>query len=123
MKFKLDENLPLQIAVDLRSGGYDIDTVQEEGLAGRLDMDVWDAAQREGRILITQDLDFSDIRKFQPGTHYGIVVIRLQAPSRQNLLTRVRDVFQVENVTEWTNCFVVVTERKIRVKKPGSARN
>jgi len=41
MKFKLDENLPLQIAVDLRSGGYDIDTVQEEGLVGRLDMDVW----------------------------------------------------------------------------------
>ena len=30
-------------------------------------------------ILITQDLDFSDIRKFQPGTHYGIVVVRLQA--------------------------------------------
>ena len=39
----------------------------------------WDVAQREGRILITQDLDFSDIRKFQPGTHYGIVVVRLQA--------------------------------------------
>jgi predicted nuclease of predicted toxin-antitoxin system len=118
MKFKLDENLPQQIAIDLRTSAQDVQTVGEEGLTGGTDTDVWQAAQREGRVLVTQDLDFSDTRKFQPGTHNGIVLIRLQSPSRQNLIERATELFQRENVDAWARCFVVVTERKIRVKKP-----
>jgi len=68
MKVKLDENLPLQIAVELCARTHDVQTVGEEVLTGRADADIWQAAQREGRILITQDLDFSDTRKFQPGS-------------------------------------------------------
>lgn len=30
----------------------------------------------------------------------------------------VRAVFQVENVEDWNGCFVVVTEHKIRVRRP-----
>jgi predicted nuclease of predicted toxin-antitoxin system len=86
MNVKLDENLPLQIAAELRARTYDVRTVGGENLTGRLDADIWQAAQREGRILITQDMDFSDTRKFVPGTHHGIVLIRLQSPSRQNLI-------------------------------------
>jgi len=51
MKVKLDENLPLQIAVELRARTHDVQTVGEEGLTGRADADIWQAAQREGRIL------------------------------------------------------------------------
>jgi predicted nuclease of predicted toxin-antitoxin system len=123
MKFKLDENLPLQIATAIRARMHDIETAGEEGLTGRADADIWQAAQREGRILITQDLDFSDTRKFQPGTHHGIVLIRLQSPSRQNLIHRTTELFEAEDVSGWAGCFVVVTERKIRVKKAGPTRN
>ena len=76
-------------AVEFRNRAHDVETVGEEGLTGRADADVWQAAQRDGRLLITQDLDFSDTRKFQPGAHHGIVLIRLQSPSRQNLIARV----------------------------------
>ena len=123
MKAKLDENLPLQIAAEIRARMHDVETVGEEDLTGRLDVDIWQAAQREGRILITQDLDFSDTRKFHPGTHHGIVLIRLQSPSRRNLIIRTTELFEAENVSGWGGCFVVVTERKIRVKRPGPARN
>ena len=34
MKFKLDENLPIELAADLRISGYDVDTVIDEGLRG-----------------------------------------------------------------------------------------
>jgi len=46
MKFKLDENLPLQIATAIRARMHDIETVGEEGLTGRADADIWQAAQR-----------------------------------------------------------------------------
>jgi hypothetical protein len=35
VKFKLDENLPLELATDLRELGYDADTVHDEGLGER----------------------------------------------------------------------------------------
>jgi hypothetical protein len=34
-------------------------------------------AQRAGRFLVTQDLDFSDVRRFEPGSHHGLLLVRL----------------------------------------------
>jgi predicted nuclease of predicted toxin-antitoxin system len=76
MRIKLDENLPVRLAGVLVSLGHDADTVSAEGLSGRADSAVWAATQTAGRFLITQDLDFSDMRRFQPGTHGGILVVR-----------------------------------------------
>jgi len=69
MKIKLDENLPLHLATSLEDLGHDLHTTSSESLAGRVDLDIWRAAQAESRFLITQDLDFSDIRQFTPGSH------------------------------------------------------
>lgn len=72
MNIKLDENLPLQLATMLKDLGYDADTALDEGLTGHSDREIWEAAQKESRFLITQDLDFSDSRRFIPGSHHGI---------------------------------------------------
>ena len=64
MKIKLDENMPVQLAGILTSLGHDVETVIKEGLAGYSDPAIWDRAQQEGRFLITQDLDFSDIGRY-----------------------------------------------------------
>src|SRR5450759_4521488 len=77
MKIKLDENLPVRAAQRLREMGHDVETVLEEGLGGQADAAIWQAAQSEERFLITQDLDFSDMRQFAPGTHFGILLVRL----------------------------------------------
>lgn len=53
----------------------DVDSVMYEGLRGRPDPDVWKDAQAAGRLLMTQDLDFSDIRQFLPGTHAGLLLV------------------------------------------------
>src|SRR5438045_4346650 len=82
-------------------------------------MEIWEATQKESRFLITQDLDFSDLRQFAPGSHHGILLVRLRSPNRRDLTERIGELFQKENVSEWTSCFVVATERKIRVLKPG----
>ena len=78
MKFKLDENMPADLAGWLRAEGHDVADVVEEGLAGEDDRPVAKVATAEGRILLTFDLDFADIRHYPPGSHAGIVVFRLQ---------------------------------------------
>ncbi len=118
MKIKLDENLPLSVANLLQNLGHDVHTAHKERLIGHADREIWEAAQKESRFLITQDLDFSDSRQFAPGSHHGILLVRLRSPNRRNLVERVEELFRKENVTDWAGCFVVTTERKIRVLKP-----
>lgn len=77
MRLKLDENVPVTAATLLSARGFDVDTVRDEGLTGHSDDAVRRPAQSEGRFFITQDLDFSDARKFAPGTHHGILLVRL----------------------------------------------
>jgi predicted nuclease of predicted toxin-antitoxin system len=119
MKIKLDENLPLRLAILLKDLGHDAHTLHDESLIGYADREIWEATQKESRFLITQDLDFSDLRQFAPGSHHGILLVRLRSPNRRDLVERVGELFQKENVAEWAGCFVVATERKIRVLKPG----
>lgn len=118
MRIKIDENLPLQIALRLKSFGHDVHTAQYEGLSGCADRVIWETVQRDERFLITQDLDFSDARRFAPGTHHGILLIRMHSPSRLSLIERIEELFQNENVSGWTGCFVVATDRKVRVRRP-----
>ena len=118
MKIKLDENLPHRLAVELIHLGHDTDTVMDEGLEGAIDPDVWRGAQADGRFFTTQDLDFSDVRQFMPGTHHGLLLVRLLNPGRQELLERVTNLFKTEKVENWSGCFIVVTERKIRIRRP-----
>jgi predicted nuclease of predicted toxin-antitoxin system len=63
MRIKLDENLPARLKAVLTARGHETDTVNDEGLTGQPDQNIWQAAQTESRFLITQDLDFSDTRK------------------------------------------------------------
>jgi len=76
------------------------------------------AVQAAERFLITQDLDFSDIRRFAPGTHHGLLLVRLRTPGRDALARRVQAVFQTELVDTWKRAFVVVTDHKLRVRRP-----
>jgi hypothetical protein len=119
VRLKLDENLPAALLADLARLGHDVQSVPGEGLAGRPDASVWSAAQSEDRFLITQDLDFSDLRRFVPGTHSGLLLVRLAQPGRLALARRVRDLFTTEDVEAWRRCFVVATGRKLRVRRPG----
>ncbi len=118
MKIKLDENLPERLVSELSQLGHDVDTVPREHLAGQTDEQVWRASLSGNRFLITQDLDFSDMRLYTPGTHPGLLLLRIAHPSRDALVERVVALFASEPVDQWQGCLVVVTGHKLRVRRP-----
>jgi predicted nuclease of predicted toxin-antitoxin system len=118
MKVKIDENIPLRLLAKLADLGHDVDTVAAEGLKGSPDNDVWAAAIREQRLLITQDLDFSDVRRFKPGTHPGLLLVRLREPGANALLKRISSVIEADSLDSFARCFVVLTDRKLRIRRP-----
>ena len=118
MKIKLDENIPEQLAGALADQGHDVHTVASEGLQGRPDSDVWSAACREDRLLITQDLDFSNIRQFKPGTHPGLLLVRLREPGAGALFSRIQAIVLAEGIESFARSFAVLTDRKLRIRRP-----
>lgn len=117
MKIKLDENIPQSIQRALLQRGHDADTVKDEGLQGQPDRNIWNAVKREGRFLITQDLDFSDQRLYVPGTHDGLLLVRLQEPGRQALYRYLLALLDQYDLDQWARCNVVATEHKIRIRR------
>jgi predicted nuclease of predicted toxin-antitoxin system len=118
VKLKLDENLPESLVGELCALGHDADNVRQEGIAGHDDAAVWSAAQEAERFLITQDLDFSDVRKFKPGTHCGLLLVRVPDAGRGELLRNIVALFKTADVESWSGCFVVQTSSKLRVIRP-----
>jgi predicted nuclease of predicted toxin-antitoxin system len=115
IRFKVDEDLPGEIASMLRAGGHDTVTVLDEGLGGAPDSRVWDAVQQEQRCLLTADKGFADARRFPPGMHGGIVLFRLPSESRSGyvrLIERLLSEFGVETVH---GAIVSVSPEAIRV--------
>lgn len=115
MKIKLDENLPSRLVAALGALGHDVDTVPAEGLTGQEDARVWSAAQADHRFVISQDLDFADVRHFVPGSHHGVLILRLRMPGSAALAERVTHLFATEATEGWAGKTVVATDRKVRV--------
>jgi predicted nuclease of predicted toxin-antitoxin system len=120
MRIKLDENVPDDVIEPLKNLGHDVDTVKEEGLSGEADPGVWAAAQKDHRFLVTQDHYFADIRHHPPGTHEGVLLLRLPQTGRLQAMKRVREIFEGNDVTQWVGCNVVANENHVRVRRPES---
>lgn len=87
MRFKVDENLPVELSELLRSSGHEADTVVDEHASGGTDPALAALCKRERRSLITLDRGFADIRAYPPAEYEGIVVLR---PERQDKITVLR---------------------------------
>lgn len=74
-RFLVDENLGTAVAAILRHLGFKAKSAIEVGLAHRSDEDLYAYAWRYGHIIITQDRDFLDDRRFPPTRNPGVVVL------------------------------------------------
>lgn len=122
MKIKLDENLPEALVPQLTELGHETDNARMEGVNGQPDTTLWLAAQKSGRFFVTQDLDFSDVRQFAPGTHRGLMLVRLRVPGRLALTAKISAAFAMPEAQSWTGCFVLLTDYKLRVTRPPTGK-
>ncbi|MFL6192955.1 MAG: DUF5615 family PIN-like protein [Thermoanaerobaculia bacterium] len=114
---KLDENLSRLHVQFLRGLGYEADRVHDQGLSGASDEIVWKRVCAEGRFLITLDLDFSDVRRFEPGTHPGILLIRARNNSAIAVLEILRRVVSEQPLLHLQGCLAVADPNLTRIRR------
>jgi predicted nuclease of predicted toxin-antitoxin system len=118
MRFKLDENMPVALRQDLATAGHDTQTCEDEGIAGVVDTLLAAHAHAENRILVTFDLDFSDIRRYPPGSHPGMVIFRLQSQDIATCRAACARLLQAVPEADFAGNLIVVEEKRVRIRRP-----
>jgi predicted nuclease of predicted toxin-antitoxin system len=118
VKFKLDENLPASSAAILADAGHDVDTVIHEDLTGAPDRAVVAAATAAGRVLISLDRGLGDIRSYPPGSHTGIVILRLADQSAATVIKAISDLASAADPASLSGSVAVLQRGLLRIRHP-----
>ncbi len=115
MKFKLDENLSPSLSALFGAAGHEAHSVVEQALGGQPDERVIDVCRREQRVLVTLDLDFSNILAYPPAKFAGVIVLRLANQAHVAVETAMRRMLDVVSREPVAGTLWIVEERRIRI--------
>lgn len=116
MKFKLDENLPVEACAVLSKAGHDAHTVLQEEMGGQPDSVISAVCRSEERVLVTLDTDFCNILNYPPETHPGIIVIRTLDQSKPTVLDFMERILKAIETVEIERKLWIVQENGIRIR-------
>lgn len=117
MRFKIDENLPVEAAESLRAAGHDALSIHDQQMVGSLDPHVAAVCQSEGRALLTLDLDFSDIRAYPPGDYHGIIVLRPRNQAKPTVLRLLDQLIPLLATEPLSGNLWIVQETGLRIRE------
>ncbi|MEE4357408.1 MAG: DUF5615 family PIN-like protein [Desulfococcaceae bacterium] len=117
MKFKIDENLPTDIAQMLIEAGYDAITVEQQNLSGNSDATIAEVCMQENRIIVTLDTDFGDIRTYPPKDYAGIIVLRLKQQDKFYVIKVFSRIMRLFSKHGTENRLWIVGEDGIRIRE------
>jgi len=117
MKFKIDENLPVEIADILKSVNYDAVTVIDQGLTSASDNTIINVCLKEERVLVTLDLDFADVCIYPLKQYAGIMVIRVNIQEKYHIINTFKRVIPLIDRREIKQRLWIVEESRIRIRE------
>jgi len=120
-RFLVDEDMPRSTCVVLREAGHEVEDVRDAGLRGCTDEEVIAYARARGAVLITADKGFANILRFPPGTHAGILVLRMPNElSVPELNRRLLQALMRMEGEDLRGLLIIVEPHRIRIRRPAS---
>jgi predicted nuclease of predicted toxin-antitoxin system len=116
MQFKIDENLPVEIAEMLNVARHDAKTVNDQRLQGTTDPALINICTAEDRVLVTLDTDFSDIRAYPPEQYSGIIILRLANQAKPYLIDIFKRTIPLIGKEPLKQHLWIVEEARIRIR-------
>ncbi len=100
----------------LQSRGYDAVHLHEQGLDRLSDAEILEKARNEGRIVLTHDLDFSQLLALSKATSPSVIVLRLADMRPASVNYYLERVLQQARSDLVRGAIVSVREDQIRVR-------
>lgn len=117
MKFKVDQNLPIEVVQLLGQAGYDTATVLDQELGGVKDANLARSYRQENRAGVTLDLDFADIRSYPPQEYAGIIVLRPKQQDKLQVVQLFERLLKALQREKLEHALWIVDEQRIRIRE------
>ena len=75
-------------------------------------------ATEEGRLLLTLDRGIGDLRRYPPGDHAGILVLRPAAQDPDSILSLIERLMRIHPLDDLRSCVIVVEPQRMRIRRP-----
>jgi predicted nuclease of predicted toxin-antitoxin system len=100
----------------LRTAGHDATHLEELGLRTLPDVDIFRMAREQSRIVLTFDLDFTDIAAATNALFPSVIVFRLRFGRSARVMERFLAVLSSATAALEKGALVVVDESRIRIR-------
>lgn len=101
----------------LRSEGHTVVTLKELEKQEATDDEVLGITQSLDAVLVTNDLDFSNILLYPPSSHAGIIVLRIDYRTMARVHQALRDLLQRFDRDALRGALVIVSSRGWRIRR------
>lgn len=116
MLFKIDENLPIEIAELFINAGHDAKTVNDQQMQGAIDPVLIQVCKSEQRVLVTLDIDFTDIKAYPPEEFSGIIVLRVRIQAKYHLIKVLRDIMPLIGREPLIQHLWIIEDSRVRIR-------
>lgn len=116
MKLLLDMGLAPRTAVFLSQQGHDAVHLRSRGQATLSDEEITREAEREGRIVVTFDLDFARIIALQRLSQPSVILLRLERFTTDEVNRILVDVLRTYQSELQAGSILVIDSNRIRLR-------
>lgn len=115
--YLLDENLRDETLAFLRGLGLDVTSVREQCLHGASDAELQEWACENGRIVVTFNADFADIRSVPPGANPGVIRLRIEPQTIEVVHPVLAALFRTVPHGDFAHALTTVTNSRVRIRR------
>lgn len=114
MKFLADMGISPHTVAFLLQKGYDAIHLMDQGLNQIPDVDIFEKARQESRIILTHDLDFADILAATKAPLPSVIIFRLRNMTPPNVNQYLQNILSQHEADLTDGSVISVTEGHIR---------
>ncbi len=114
--FKIDENLPDELAAMLVEAGHDAVSVYDQHLEGEPDNVVSKVCREEKRAVVTLDVGFANVQNYPPAQYAGIIVLRVRSQDKINILNTFHKALPLLESEPLIGKLWILDENKVRIR-------
>ncbi len=116
MRFLADMGVSLRVVEWLRENGHDAEHLSELGLVRLPNGEIFERGIDEERVVITFDLDFSEIAAAARGRSTSVIVFRLRNTTSANQIRRLEAVLGASSTHLEAGAVISVEDGRHRIR-------